>query len=372
MSFLTYLVPFLLSVLLIGCSEPPPEEPAATSRPVKTIQIKAQAIDGVRSFPARIDAGSKAEIAFRIPGTVQELPVKEGQAVDKDQVLAELDKTDYQLVVNDRKAVYDNARQNFKRAEELIKDGYISKMDYDRLNAEFKSSRAALETAQQDLNYTTLKAPFEGIVAKLYIDAFQEVQAKQVILDLHDVSLLDVKIDVPENIVRAVRIKEKVSDEEAGQVPAHVSFANLPDESFKLTYKEAAIKADPQTQTYQVTYSMEQLQDRTILSGMTAMVTVDLSKFFADNTLFTIPGSAITGDYKLAPKAWVVDEKNMVVQSRPVKVGRLLGDNIEVLDGLESGERIVTAGTAFLVDGMKVTLLEQPEQAQPRSDEQNQ
>lgn len=369
MPLMKYLIPVLFSILLAGCSEPPPEEPVATSRPVKSILVKAGAIDGVRHFPARIDAGIKAEIAFRVPGTVQELPVKEGEGVEIGDVLAVLDKKDYQLVVNDRKAKYDNSKKNFDRAKGLIKDGYISKMDYDRLESEFKSSKAALETAQQDLNYTTLKAPFGGVIAKLYIDAFQEVQAKQVILDLHDVSQLEVKIDVPENLVRAVRSKEKVKDEEAEKIPVHVAFDNLPGESFKLTFKEAAIKADPQTQTYQVTFTMPQLANSSILAGMTATATADFSRYFADKAVFAVPSSAIVGDYKLDPKAWVVDEQNMVVKSRPVKVGRLLDDKIEILEGLKVGERIVTAGTPFLVDGLKVTLMDQPEQAQPRANE---
>lgn len=365
MQLLTYLIPVLISILLTGCSEPPPAEPVAISKPVKTMLVQASAVEGIRKFPARIDAGSKAELSFRVPGTVLEFPVKEGEKVKEGQEVAILDKKDYQLVVNDYQAKFDNAKKNFDRAKGLIKDGYISKMDYDRLESEFKSARSELDTARQDLIYTTLKAPFDGVIAKRHIEAFQEVQAKQVILDLHDVSMLEVKIDVPENLIRAVRGNKKLTDNEK-RIPVQVSFDNLPGKSLELTFKQAAIKADPKTQTYEVTYTMPQLANHSILAGMTATATADLSTFLSGNSAFTVPSSAIVGDYKLDPKAWVVDEKNMVVKPRPVKVGRLLGDKIEILEGLKTGERIVTAGTPFLVDGMKVTLLDQPEQAQSR------
>mgnify|MGYP001814537801 FL=1 len=370
MQLLTYLIPVLISVLITGCSEPPPAEPVAASKPVKSMLVKAGAAEGTRHFPAHIDAGSKAELSFRVPGTVLEFPVKEGEKVKAGQTVAILDKKDYQLVVNDFQAKYDNAKKNFDRAKGLIKDGYISKMDYDRLESEFKSARSELDTARQDLIYTTLKAPFDGVIAKKYIEAFQEVQAKQVILDLHDVSTLEVKFDVPENLVIGIRSNKNSDDENKQRVPVTVSFENLPGQSFELTFKQASTKADPKTQTYEVTFTMPQLANHSILAGMTATATADLSTFLSDNSAFTVPSSAIVGDYKLDPKAWVVDEKNMVVKSRPVKVGRLFNDKIEILEGLKAGERIVTAGTPFLVEDMKVTLLDQPEQAQPRPDDQ--
>ncbi|MEW8587023.1 MAG: efflux RND transporter periplasmic adaptor subunit, partial [Candidatus Thiodiazotropha sp.] len=79
-----------------------------------------------------------------------------------------------------------------------------------------------------------------------------------------------------------------------------------------------------------------------------------------------VPATAIVGDASLDPRAWVIDENDMTVKSRKVKVGRLLGSRIEVLEGLEAGERIVTAGTPFLQENMKVRLLPDREQAEPR------
>ena len=357
------------AMLLLGCSEPPPPVVEEVPRPVKTLLIEAPETSGVRNFPARIDAHRKAELAFRVPGTVNELLVKEGDRVTEGQEVAKLDPKDFEIVVNDRQATFDNAKKNFDRAKELIKDGFISKMDYDRLEAEFKNARAALDTAKQDLEYTALKAPFDGSIAKRHIERFEEVQAKQEVLSLQDVTQLEVKFDVPESIIRGLRGDTEEKHAKGERVQLFATFEDLPGQQLPLTFKEVATKADTKTQTFEITYTMEQLTDATILPGMTATVTVDLSTVLAQGVIFTVPVSAVVGDYKLDPRIWTVDEQSMTVKPQQVKVGRMQGDGIEVLDGLEPGNRVVTAGTPFLVEGMKVTLMPTPEQAQPRADD---
>ena len=359
----------LVSLTLLSCDKPPPAEPVDNVRPVKTYLIGATDSRGMRSFPARIDAGRKAELSFRVPGKVTELSVKEGDDVEKGQQVAVLDSTDYQIAYNDRKASYDNAKKNFSRARELVDKGNISKMDYDRLEAEFKSAGAALESAQQDLNYTKLSAPFKGVIAKRHIENFEEVQAKQTILDLQDITQLEVKFDVPESQVRELRPEEDKDAPKRTNVPVRVTFSDLPGKSYPLTFREISTKADAKTQTFQVTYTMERTGDVTILPGMTANAIVDLSAYLGKGAHHTVPIQAIVGDFKLAPKAWVIDEQSMIVKSRSVKVGRLTGNRIEVLEGLQSGERVVTAGASFLVENMKVRLMPDREQAEPRSDD---
>ncbi len=122
---LVLLSPVIL--MLCACGEPPAPPAADVARPVKTLLIGAAEAGGERRFPARIDAGSKAELAFRVAGKVQALKVKEGDRVEEGQVLAELEATDFQIVVKDRQASYDNALKNFNRAKELIEKDHISK-----------------------------------------------------------------------------------------------------------------------------------------------------------------------------------------------------------------------------------------------------
>jgi RND family efflux transporter MFP subunit len=357
----------MVCLSLSGCSDPPDAKQIEAVRPVKSFLIETTASGAIRTFPARIDAGRKAELAFRVSGVLKQLAVKEGDQIEAGQLVAALDPTDLKIVYNDRKANYDKAKRNFTRAKELIKKGNISKMDFDKLEAEFKSATATLKAAQQDLNYTKLTAPFNGTVARLNIDNFEEVQAKQSILVLQDISKLEVKFDVPESLLRGLTSEDQKTAED--DVAVSVSFIDLPGRSYPLTFREITTQADAKTQTFQVTYTMQRLESANILPGMTAKVTVDLSKYDSGNSIYTVPASAIVGDYKLDPQAWVIEADSMTVQPRSVTVGRLLGENIEVFEGLASGERIVTAGTHALVKGMKVRLMPDKEQANQRPED---
>jgi RND family efflux transporter MFP subunit len=353
-----------------GCAETEPPPVADVARPVKTIVVAGVDGNGTRNFPARIEAAQRADLAFRVSGTVQELPVKEGDKLKDGDLVARLDPKDYQIVVNDRRAAFSNAKKNYDRGKELVGAGNISKMDFDRLEAEFKSAQAALETAMQDLAYTELKAPFGGMIANRLVQRFEEVQAKQAIVVLQNVEQLEVKFDVPESIIRGLRASRAQEDEPAREaVRVSASFVDQPGRQYPLVFKEISTKADAKTQTFQATYLMDQWQKGVVLPGMTASVTVDFAGYIDTAMLVIVPVSAVIGDYKLDPQVWAVDEASMTVSPRTVKVGRMSGDGIEVLEGLEPGTRIVTAGTPFLVDGMEVRLLPDIEQAEPRPED---
>jgi len=360
-----------LVVLLAACGgEAAP--PAETSRPVKTIVIEGAGGSGIREFPGRIEANRQAELSFRVRGTVNAIHVKEGDKVQEGQLLAELDQTDYQIRVNNQQAQFDNAEKNYSRATDLVASGAISKMDFDRMEAEYKSTRANLEAARQDLAYATMTAPFAGVLAKRHVENFEQVVANQSIFTLQDVDVLEVKVDIPERLVR--RITPRGADESAserGNV-ARVSayFAQNPEQLYPLALKEVATKADASTQTFEVTFTMPAPADITVLPGMTVSVRADLSSVIASNGSVLIPVAALSGSPSLSPQVWVVDEDTMTVHPRPVKVAELEGGSIQVLEGLDGGERLVVAGVGALADGMQVTLTRTGEQAEPRADEQ--
>jgi len=102
-------------LLLTACSEeaplPPPE-----SRPVKTMLVGGVTAGNFRQFPGVVDAIQRADLSFRVQGKIIEVLVREGDLVEKGKVLAKLDPTDYQIVLNDRKASYATASANFERA----------------------------------------------------------------------------------------------------------------------------------------------------------------------------------------------------------------------------------------------------------------
>jgi len=162
--------------------------------------VKSQVIDspqgsGVRNFPGRIESANRADLAFRLNGTITELAVQEGVQVGLGQILARLDQTDYQITLKDRQATWDRASKDFDRGKELVAEGAISRRDFDQVEANFKTADAALEQAKQNLDYTIIRAPFAGQIGQRHVDAFEEVQPGQTIYSMIDAQSLDVHID---------------------------------------------------------------------------------------------------------------------------------------------------------------------------------
>ena len=208
------------------------------------------------------------------------------------------------------------------------------------------------------------------------MDNFEEVLAKQSVVFLQDSDLLHVIIAMPESIIRSVRAgsdrelsETEVDESSAAAVRAMASFEGHPDISFALTVKELATRADPDTQTFRVTLSMPQPDEFTVLPGMTAEVEVDFAGLMVRDSVTWVPARAVQADADLDARVFVLDPDEMVVRGRGVRIGRMSGDMIEIIDGLDGGEEIVMVGAEYLSEGMRVTRMRTGEQAVPREDE---
>lgn len=197
-----------LLVLLVACDgerDARSVPAAAAVRPVKTFVAASGDQSEQRSFPARVESARRADLSFRLPGTVADIAVREGDTVAEGAELARLDDTDFRIELRDREATYENARRNFERARELLPKGHISRLDYDRLEAGHKSAEAALQQSRRNLEYTVLKAPFAGSVARRMVQRFEEVAPKQPVVTLQQLHALEVKVDLPERCCAASR-----------------------------------------------------------------------------------------------------------------------------------------------------------------------
>ena len=355
------LLPFLLTACTEEAPLPPPE-----SRPVKTMLVGGDLAGDVRQFPGVVDAIQRADLSFRVQGKIIEILVREGDMVDKDQLLARLDPADYQIVLNDRKASFKTAEANFERAKQLLAKDAISKVDHDRIRAEYFTAKANLEAAEQDMKYTSLRATFPGYIARRHVENFEEVRRKQTVFTLQDISELEIKVDVPESIMIQLRRAIEPGKVTKPEREMYAVFNQIKDVKFPLTTKEVSTTADPNTRTFEATLKMEHPEGYNILPGMTATVFAEvLASERGDSLSVLLPVSAVVADTGKDPVVWVVDEATMTVSARPVTVGEMSTDSISVT-GVDAGQRVVTAGAAFMREGMKVTLLQTGEQPADR------
>ena len=341
-----------LSILLLqGCGKEETPVESKAPRPVKTIVLADSGGAAVRQYPGRVRAASRADLSFEVAGKLIELPVKEGQVIEKGELVARLDDRDLSSDLKSAKAESDNAAANFARGAKLVKDGFISKTDFDKLSSQRDVTAAALSRAEKAVEDTRLLAPFSGRVASRLVENFQDVQAKQAIIRLQDIEQLEIVVDIPEN--RAIRMR----DGDGQDAKIHAVFEASPGREFPLTVKEFSTEANPETQTFEAVLAMPQPEGLLLLPGMTAMVwaETDVVGQASSAGTFVIPAVALFADEAGKSHVWVVDMQANTVQKRAVETGDLSGgDGIRVIGGLKSGEMVAVSAVSRLREGMEI------------------
>lgn len=333
--------------LIMSCTQDKPKEPEKpVVRPIKMMTIKSVSDVFERELPGVVRASHRVDLAFKVSGPLIGLDAEEGQAVKKGQRIAKISPRDYETAIDRANTLALEAEQHFQRYKELYARNQVSKADFDRYKSERDVTKAQQKNAQDALADTNLKAPFAGVIAKRFVENFQEVQAKQPIVSLQDISAIEILVDVPEEDMSHIK--------QEGQIEAHAEFAVAPGKKYPLALKEYSTEADPKTQTYQVTLLMTQPKDIKVYSGMTATVHGRKKEVGDSEETITLPVIAVTSEKEKDAYVWVVN-KNMTVEKRSVTTGEKVSeDRIQIMDGIQSGETIAISAIGQLKEGLEV------------------
>jgi RND family efflux transporter MFP subunit len=350
--------PWLLSAALIlsltACKQEAPPAMAEVARPAKIFTVDQPGSNLLRSFPGSVQATDEAELAFRVSGELVEFPATRGLQVKQGDLLAGIDPADFQAAKEKAQAEYDLAKAQFDRSAELVERQLVSKADYDQRFSLMKVRQSGLTRANNNLDYTRIYAPFDGVVARRVAENFESVSAGQVVLVLQTGEMIDVLVDIPESIVARV---ERTPGQQNPR-PVKVRFDSVSDQQFDAAYKEHETQADPATLTYKVTFSLPMPGDINILPGMTATVIADLSDMFeGDSSGHMVPIEAVFAAEEEPLDSptryvWKVNPDTMRASRHGIRVGSLTGDNIVVLEGLMAGDMVIAAGVSSVNEGM--------------------
>ena len=347
----------VLKILLIFCLLPiagcnqAPEKVEEALRPVRFLTMSTPESGLTKTLPGVVEAEKKASLSFRVSGKLNELLVHEGSRVEAGQKLAQLDQTDFIIQLNDRKASYEVAKADYDRAAKLMETGAIARADVDALKAKASTALAQLESARKELEYTALKAPFAGRIAKRFVDNFEEISAKQEVVSLQDISSLLIKVEMPASV-----IAQSKGQLERQPLSYSASFTSIPGQTFPLTVDAFSSQASDNSQTYTITFIMDMPDQRLIWPGMSAQVTI--RQMASENSPLRVPSNTVMEDNR-GRYVYLVEELSDdtgLIKRRTVTTGELTGEGIEVHSGLAVGERLVTAGMNQLTEGMTVLL----------------
>ncbi len=340
-----------LCVGLSGCSEELPQPENTAPKLVKAITLSGGEHSRFRHFPAVVEASEDATLAFRVSGELQQLLVQPGQNVEKGQLIAKLDPTDFQIALEQAQANYDLAKAQFNRAEQLLEKQLASRSGYDEAKAQLQVTEAALKSAQTNLAYTELRAPFTGQVAQRFIENFENITAQQAIVSLQKNDVVDIAIQIPEDVLANL--------ERGTDYRPEVRFEANKSQVFHARLKEYDTEADAATNTYKIVFSMPRPDAFIVLPGMSATVSVELDKIMkVKEGGWEIPAEAIFSDVTAGVQqsfVWLIDDNNQL-KRQPVTLGAVHKNGFNVLAGLKYGDRVVAAGVHRLNAGETVRI----------------
>ncbi len=380
------------------------------ARPAKVYTVEEDTGQISRTYPAIVLPSKEVELSFRVSGRVLELPIRGSMQVTEGDVIAQLDLRDFQTqvaqlesqrdqaaaqlaqlkagllpeeiaaleaAVASAQAQFDQALEQAERTRQLVARNVASQatLDTDEANlrvadanleaqkeqlalgqigardeevaaaeAALRSVEAQLQVARNNLDDATLVAPFDGMIGRRDIDNFTNIQAGQTVALLQKLEPLHLTFDVPGpdvTLLTAGGVEQIVNTARFDAIDAEPIVAEV---------VEFALQADASTQTYRGRVAVPQPDDVILLPGMAGQVTATAP---AEVQAMRIPITAVAAAPDSAPFVWVVDGDN-TVSRRDVTLGAAKGDKVQVLDGLQPGEQIISAGVSQIQDGMKI------------------
>jgi RND family efflux transporter MFP subunit len=344
----------------IGCASPAPEPEVL--RPVRSERATTTGATRVRTFSGTARAGQETNLSFRVRGRIDGVFVKVGDSVQANQVIAQLEREDYEIAVRQEQANlaraeagHRNARADLDRTRGLYESDNASKNDLDATladaqaaGAQVESSAQALEAARRKLGYTSLEAPVDGAIAAVPVEVNENVIQGQTVVRMTSGSQPEVEIAIPELLIVEINEGDHVT----------VTLDALAGASFDAVVTEVGVASTGTATTFPVTVRLAR-GSSDFRSGMAANVAFHFES--DDGEHIHLPSHAVGGDrdgrfvfvLEDTPESGVA-----VVKRIPVEIGELTHAGLEILSGLAEGQEVVTAGVRRLTDGQRVRLLD--------------
>ena len=348
-------VTLAVAALLSACT--PDKPPVEAPRPVRTAEIRYDAIREANRYAGNVQSRFEVDHAFRVGGKVARRLVDVGQFVHEGDVLAVLDDGDYRLAEEAARQQWTvavaqarQAESDRKRLGSLKADGSVSVADDEHAHSGAQTAQATeeaqarqLELARNRLKYTVLRASRGGVVTAVRVEVGQVVAEGQPVVAIADPGTPEIVVDVPEDHLIAFK-------------KAHfkASLASAPDQPFEVALRELSPQAAAQTRTYRA--RLKPADARPLPLGATATLITD--RVVADVQVAAIPATALT-QANGHPAVWLVkhagNEPTGSVDLMPVAVHGYRND-LAMVSGVPAGGQVVTAGVQKMAPGLKVAL----------------
>jgi RND family efflux transporter MFP subunit len=325
-------------LLMSGCSRESAPAPAHTATP---IPVRVQTVERKQRVATEEVAGTvrarlRAVIEAKISGRIEQMLAVPGQQVKSGELLVQLDAREVQARLDRAIAVRTQTDAELKRLTSLLKEKTISQAEFDTAEARYRIAEATVAEAETLRGYTKVVAPFDGVITRKHSDVGDLAAPGRPLLEMEDSSRLRLEVDVSEAAV--------------GNLALHNTLTvRIPSVTNDLTgvVSEISPAADPNSRTSLVKLDLPAAPG--LRAGQFGRVLVPVGETQALRT----PATAVVNRGQMELVFVVADGH---AQMRIVKTGKHVGDDVELVSGVDAGESVVVQNTRQLVDGQPVTV----------------
>ncbi|HKL27146.1 MAG TPA: efflux RND transporter periplasmic adaptor subunit [Desulfuromonadales bacterium] len=308
--------------------------------PVEAVQVGTEAVERTLTAVGSLQSDESIVISTEIAGLVETIPFSEGEQVKAGQILLRLEDSVLQAELDRARASLQLSRANFQRAKVLLADDAISEREKDEAYAKWQLDQANVRLAEANLAKTVIRAPFTGRLGLRNVSPGAYLRPGEPIVNLDAIDPIKVDFSIPEGFARQVQVGQTVQ----------VTVDAVPGVSFPGQVMAIAPQLETAGRSLLVRARLE--NDEKILSpGMFARIALVLEQRSA---ALMVPEEALIaqGEQQLVYK--VVDGK---VVAAPVSLGIREKGRVEIREGLDAGDTVITAGHIKVRPGMPVTVL---------------
>ncbi len=310
---------------------------------VKTATAKTEEISLDFVSNGNFEPIQELTFAAEKSGKVTKVLVKEGDYVTVGQTLAIMRGDVINVNAQNANAVYQNAATDYKRFENAFKTGGVTKQQLDQAKLALDNAKTNLTQANINVGDTRIKAPISGFINKKYIEPGSILTGMPAtsLFDIVNVSKLKLKVTVNENQVASLKVGTSI------KVISNV----YPDKEFSGKISFIAPKADTSL-NFPVEIEIANNASNDLKAGMYGTAKFASNK--QKQSLMVVPRNAFVGSVS-SNQIFVVE--NDIAKLKNVTAGRILGDKVEILNGLSEGDTVVVTGQINLQDGNKVEII---------------
>ncbi len=330
----------LFFVFLAGCGEKiepgttPKGEVAVIKAPVRTAAVTQQPY--LYEAVGTVTARTASTVSSKLMGVVRAVHVQEGDRVRKGDLLVTIDQRQVRAQLENAQANLKVAEKEYRRYQQLLKEQSASQQEFDRAEAQYRQAQAAVAAAQVGQKDAFVRAPYDGRVVAKMINPGDLASPGTPFLNLEQAGLYNTELVLPERYIQAV--KEGMDVKVVVPALNHAEFSG--------NVARIAPSADARSRSFWIKVHMP--AGAGLKSGMFARVFIPLG----GTGMLLVPRLAIANQGQL-DGVYLLDD-NQIAHFRLVRTGQIVGDQVEILSGMNAGQRYVTAIPLQMRDGMRV------------------